>query len=261
MEESAHPNPASNVRFGPFEVDLRRGELRKEGRWIRLQAQPFQILRMLLESPGEVVSREEIRKRLWPDDTVVEFDHRISVAVRRLRDALQDSADNPRYIQTFSRRGYRFIGELANRPAPADPVALPAAELIVDVPERDRQPEPVPKRRWFTTAPGISVPVLLAAALFIWAAAGHYGRRAKPTVAVPLQPLMRLNLDLGSGVSVGSARGADLILSPDGTQLVYVSQSKLNTRRLDQTVSTELPHGWSAGAFLLARWALGRFFR
>jgi DNA-binding winged helix-turn-helix (wHTH) protein len=68
MEKRAHPDPTSNVRFGAFEVDLRRGELRKEGRWIRLQAQPFQILRMLLESPGEVVAREEIRKRLWPDE-------------------------------------------------------------------------------------------------------------------------------------------------------------------------------------------------
>src|ERR1700737_2302933 len=85
MEERAHSGGSadamSNVRFGPFELDLRRGELRKEGRRIRLQEQPFQILRMLLESPGEVVSREEIRKRLWPDDTVVEFDHSINAAV------------------------------------------------------------------------------------------------------------------------------------------------------------------------------------
>src|SRR5580658_5668830 len=102
---------ASNVRFGPFELDVRRGELRKEGRRIRLQEQPFQILKMLLESPGEVVSREEIRKRLWPGDTVVEFDHSINAAVRRLRDALRDSADNPRYIKTLARQGYSFIGE------------------------------------------------------------------------------------------------------------------------------------------------------
>ena len=77
----------SNVRFGLYELDLRRGELRKEGRRIRLQEQPLQILRILLESPGEVVSREEIRNRLWPDDGVVEFDQGINVAVRRLRHA------------------------------------------------------------------------------------------------------------------------------------------------------------------------------
>src|ERR1051325_513569 len=112
--------PASSVRFGAFELDLRAGELRKDGHRIRLQEQPFQILRILLESPGEVVSRQEIRKRLWPDDTVVEFDHSINAAVKRLRDALRESADKPRYIETVARRGYRFIGELetGSRPAP-----------------------------------------------------------------------------------------------------------------------------------------------
>src|SRR6516164_8511673 len=116
MEDRVHAGgsaePRSNLCFGPFELDLRRGELRKEGRRIRLQEQPFQILRMLLESPGEVVSREEIRKRLWPDDTVVEFDHSINAAVKRLRDVLRDSADKPRYIETVARRGYRFIAEV-----------------------------------------------------------------------------------------------------------------------------------------------------
>src|SRR5215472_9672720 len=130
METGAYPggsvNPAMNVRFGAFELNLRAGELHKEGHRIRLQEQPFQILRMLLESPGEVVSREEIRQHLWPDDTVVEFDHSINVAVKRLRDALRDSADKPRYIETIARRGYRFIGELKeNRPAPVpEPPAL-----------------------------------------------------------------------------------------------------------------------------------------
>src|SRR6266550_1372307 len=86
------PSPASILGFGPFELDLRAAELRKAGRRIRLQEQPFQILRMLLESPGEVILREEIRSRLWPDDTIVEFEHSINAAVKRLRDALCDSA-------------------------------------------------------------------------------------------------------------------------------------------------------------------------
>src|SRR5215472_10018486 len=124
----------SNVRFGPFELDLRRGELRKEGRRIRLQEQPFQILRMLLDSPGEVVSREEIRNRLWPDETVVEFDHSINAAVSRLRDALRDSADNPRYVKTLARQGYRFIGEIerVERPPSAETAAVVAGNGASD---------------------------------------------------------------------------------------------------------------------------------
>src|SRR5262245_45832554 len=83
------------VRFGPFELDLRAGELRKYDVRIRLQEQPFQILIMLLEQPGEIILREEIRKRLWPNDTIVEFDHSINAAIKRLRDALSDSAETP----------------------------------------------------------------------------------------------------------------------------------------------------------------------
>ena len=99
----------SRVRFEGFELDLRAGELRQDtGKVIRLPEQPFQILTMLLESAGEVVSREEIRKRLWPNDTIVEFEHSISAAMRRVREALNDSADNPRFVETLARRGYRF---------------------------------------------------------------------------------------------------------------------------------------------------------
>ena len=127
MEEN-HRNDrgrASKVRFGPFELDVRAAELRKEGRCIRLQEQPFQILRMLLDSPGEVVLRDKIRSTLWPNGTVVEFDHSINAAVKRLRDALRDSAEKPRYIETLARRGYRFIGtvevEVPEQPLPEPP--------------------------------------------------------------------------------------------------------------------------------------------
>ena len=98
------------ARFETFELDLRAGELRKDkGSTVRLSEQPFQILTMLLEHPGEVVTREEIRKKLWPNDTIVEFEHSISAAMNRLRQALGDSADNPRYIETLARRGYRLL--------------------------------------------------------------------------------------------------------------------------------------------------------
>jgi len=97
------------ARFGSFEMDLRAGELRKHGVRIRLQTQPFQILGMLLERPGEVVTREELRRALWPGDTFVDFDHGLNNAINRLREALGDSAESPRFLETLPRRGYRFI--------------------------------------------------------------------------------------------------------------------------------------------------------
>src|SRR5689334_11474992 len=98
------------VRFGVFEVDLDRAELRKQGLRLRLQEQPFQVLAALLSSPGEVVTREDLIHRLWPDGTVVDFDRGLNAAVTRLRQALSDSAESPRYVETVARRGYRFIG-------------------------------------------------------------------------------------------------------------------------------------------------------
>src|SRR5215469_18964275 len=107
-------------RFGPFELDVRAGELRKYGTRIRLQEQPLRILVMLLERPGEAVLREEIQQALWPNRTVVEFDQGINAAIKRLRTALGDTAIRPRYIETLARRGYRFIGLLEDADAPAD---------------------------------------------------------------------------------------------------------------------------------------------
>ena len=100
------------VRFANFEVNLRAGELRREGSKVRLQEQPFSVLTVLLESAGDVVTREELRKRLWAEDTFVDFDHRLAVAVSKLRDALRDSAEKPMLIETVGRRGYRFVGQL-----------------------------------------------------------------------------------------------------------------------------------------------------
>src|SRR5918999_5166036 len=96
-------------RFGTFEVDLRARELRKGGIRIRLQDQPFEILAVMLERPGEVVTRDELRERLWPAGTFVDFEHSLNAAVKRLRAALGDDADNPRFVETLHKRGYRFI--------------------------------------------------------------------------------------------------------------------------------------------------------
>jgi DNA-binding winged helix-turn-helix (wHTH) protein/TolB-like protein len=106
------PTLPSVVRFANFEVDLRAGELRRDGSKVRLQEQPFLLLTVLLESAGEVVTREDLRKRLWSADTFVDFDHRLAVAVSKLRDALLDSAEKPEFVETVGRRGYRFLGQL-----------------------------------------------------------------------------------------------------------------------------------------------------
>src|SRR5262245_16382245 len=101
-----------SFRFGRFEVDVPAGELRKDGVRLRLQGQPFDVLVMLLKRPGEVLTREQLRQQLWPDGTFVDFDHGLNAAVKRLRAALGDNAEHPRYIETLHRRGYRFIGAL-----------------------------------------------------------------------------------------------------------------------------------------------------
>jgi len=107
------------ARFGLYEIDLVSGELRKEGTRVRLQEQPFQVLAMLLERPGDIVTREEMRTRLWPGDTFVDFDHGLNTAVNKLREALGDAAANPRFVQTMARRGYRFIAPVQQNGAAA----------------------------------------------------------------------------------------------------------------------------------------------
>ena len=104
--------PLKRLRFGPFEVDLRAGELTKRGLRLRLQEQPFQVLAMLLEKPGQLVTREDLRSRLWPQ-TVVDFDHGLNKAISKIRETLGDSAENPRFVETVARRGYRFLADVA----------------------------------------------------------------------------------------------------------------------------------------------------
>src|SRR5436189_857398 len=105
--------PRRILCFGSFEVDLGSRELRRQGLKISLQDQPFRLLALLLERAGEVVTREELRDKLWPADTFVDFDHSLNTAVRKLREALGDSAETPRYVETLTRRGYRFVAPVA----------------------------------------------------------------------------------------------------------------------------------------------------
>jgi TolB-like protein/DNA-binding winged helix-turn-helix (wHTH) protein/Tfp pilus assembly protein PilF len=170
------PNPpgsAQSAQFGPFTVDFRAGELRKNGYRIRLQDQPLQVLAMLLERPGQVVTREELRQRLWPADTFVDFDHGLNNAINRLREALNDSADSPRFIKTLPRRGYRFVAEVSSdapsvQPPPVvsssevstPPAVIPSVRsadgtTVVAVSQR------LPRKVWVVTCAGLVAAVLL----------------------------------------------------------------------------------------------------
>src|SRR6202035_892452 len=124
------------LRFGVFELDLRVGELRKNGLRIRLQEQPLQVLAMLLEHPGEVVGRKELQKKLWPADTFVDFDHGLNKVINKIREALGDSAESPRFVETVARRGYRFLAEVTVSDAAS-----------VRSPELENQPHPAVEAR------------------------------------------------------------------------------------------------------------------
>jgi serine/threonine protein kinase len=126
------PSPTRFCRFGAFQLDLRARELRRNGIKVRIPDQSIQVLAMLLEHPGEVVTREEVHQRLWPNGTIVEFDHSINAAIKRLRQALEDSAEAPRYVETLPRLGYRFIGSVERTSAGDAAVASeePEAEIV-----------------------------------------------------------------------------------------------------------------------------------
>jgi TolB-like protein/DNA-binding winged helix-turn-helix (wHTH) protein/Flp pilus assembly protein TadD len=165
----AAPTPSERVRFGVFEADLRSGELRKQGGKIKLHHQPFQVLTMLLEHPGEVVTREELKSKLWPFDTFVDFDVGLNSAVKKLRDALGDSAEIPRYVETLPRRGYRFIGSLSNAStSKAEPAAgVPGRVIEEKSPAASEEAESKvpavsgPRSRWMLWAPAAALVGLL----------------------------------------------------------------------------------------------------
>src|SRR5213082_2138531 len=145
---------ASAIRgFGAFEINLQSGELRKNGIRLRLSGQPFQVLSVLVEHPGEVVTREELHSRLWPADTFVDFDHGLNNAVARIREVLDDSSESPRYVETVPRRGYRFIAPLAElRPAISTPSAQESTVNPADqaTPPKDSEPARLAAKKKFS---------------------------------------------------------------------------------------------------------------
>jgi DNA-binding winged helix-turn-helix (wHTH) protein/Tol biopolymer transport system component len=197
----------SIVRFGLFEADLHSGELRRNGQKTRLQEQPFQLLAVLLERCGEVVTREELRARLWPSDTFVDFDHGLNAAVKRLRDALGDSAENPRFVETLARRGYRFI-------APVEPV-----------PERAPQAAPSGRKRF---VPWVFAAIVLAGVSVGW----HAGHRS---IAAARPGERRVTGNRANDPIWGAA------ISPDGKYVAFTYKDGLFLRVLSSGETHALP--------------------
>jgi Tol biopolymer transport system component/DNA-binding winged helix-turn-helix (wHTH) protein len=185
------------LRFENFEVDLRTGELRKAGVKQKFGGQPFQVLSILLERPGDVVSREEIQKRLWPD-TFVDVDHNLNTAINKIREVLGDSADKPRLVETLPRRGYRFIGEL-------EPPVQPVIPIVAVEPDRGRHS----RRLWLKIAAGvlaISVVALAAVLAYRW----QRQQRPQEQAALTAVPFTAF-----PGVATSPA------FSPDGSRIAF----------------------------------------
>src|SRR5215467_1222808 len=122
-------NGSDRIRFGPYEADLHTHELWKHGLRVKLVGQPFEVLAILLSKPGALVTREELRSRLWPGDTFVDFDHGLNAAVNKLRETLSDSVESPRFVETMPRRGYRFIAAVERLDLAGVPSALEAQPM------------------------------------------------------------------------------------------------------------------------------------
>ena len=206
---------SQKVQFGVFEVDLATGELRKAGTKVKLQDQPFQILSALLERPGEIVSREDLRQKIWRDDTFIDFDQGLSKAVNKIREALGDSADNPRFVETLARRGYRFIAPVER--------ACGSAMLV------GGSSVAGPKRRAQISVLAIFATLVLVSGwsgfqLYKWLVAG------RPDV--PFQKVKITSL-----TSTGTIMSA--AVSPDGEYVAYVtSEAGMASLRLRQVLSS-----------------------
>jgi DNA-binding winged helix-turn-helix (wHTH) protein/Tol biopolymer transport system component len=197
-----------------YEVDPRAGELRRNGIKVKIQEQPFQVLALLLERPGEVISREELKRRLWPADTFVDFDHSLNAAIKRLRDALRDTADNPRFVETLARRGYRFLAPVT---APLSTTLIPAVLSAPVEPERSHL------TRW--------IGAVVVIALGGISVGFHIGNRAARASA-PLETRLTAN-----SPDVPVYRAA---ISPDARLLAYTDPRGLFLREIAREDSHQL---------------------
>jgi len=202
--------PAGLIRFGVFELKKDTGELRKLGIKVRLQGKPVQLLQALLERPGEVITRDELQKRLWPADALVDFESGLNTAANRLRLALGDSAEHPHYVETLSRIGYRFITPVN---ADAEPSTSEAASAIV-APAQEPPAIPIERSRWPWW-------LLLTAAIVTFAIVGAVTLRKKPPAALSFHQLTFRRM------SIGAAR-----FGPDGQTVIYEGLERIGKRDL-----------------------------
>lgn len=226
---ASQPAPQRTVRFGVFEVDLSAGELRKRGHKIKLQDQPFQVLSLLLCRPSEVVTREELRQALWPADTFVEFDQGLNTAINKIRQALGDSADNPHYVETLARRGYRFLGPVDEAVNEATVDALQPGDVhevvgrnqhVAEGPE-EPPAAPAERREWQVLPWALFAAVSLALAVL---AAVHFGQSPSEAQAV------RFQVPLPDKVTFGRLDWP--MVSPNGQRVVFTGIAADRTRHL-----------------------------
>ena len=207
------------IRFSTFEVNLHTGELRQRGQKVKLQEQPLQVLAALLERPGEIVTREELRSKLWPADTFVDFDHSLNAAIKRLRDALGESAEAPIFVETLARRGYRFIAPVVQDAAPQSeapdrvvPAGTAPSSAVVKVAEprtnsRDR-------KLWKTTIPGAALVIVLVG-IFVWIGRPLPPPKVLNTTQITHDGVPKLNgiLTDGSRLFIIETNGARMFLA------------------------------------------------
>jgi TolB-like protein/DNA-binding winged helix-turn-helix (wHTH) protein/Tfp pilus assembly protein PilF len=186
-------------RFGAFEADLQARELRKQGMQIRLQEQPFQILAFLLEHPGEIITREQLRHRLWPADTFVDVDNSVNAAINRLREALGDSAESPRFVETLPRRGYRFVAPVMEVKSAGDSTPGTANKAAHVEPDAILQDRSIARRSWRKVVLALGIAAALMVAASIWAWQRWQVRKSALQVSPPIRSLAVLPLENLSG--------------------------------------------------------------
>jgi len=217
------------VRFGPFEADLETHELWKNGIRVKLGGQPFEILAMLLNRPGQMVLREELQKEIWAADTFVDFNHGLNAAVNKLRETLSDSAEEPKYIETLPRRGYRFIGKIENAVGPAAVAAVPPASestLVAPPPVApvDRGPtpvavraKPVRARRWMRWAALVITGLVVVKGGLM---ARRWWRFAQPELQEAVGKLAEARM-LSNMLTLVPDPASDPAISPDGNSVAF----------------------------------------
>jgi len=209
MQSSNH---SRMIRFGAFEADLETGELRKEDAKVSLQVQPFQVLAYLLNHAGELVTREQLKSQIWPQDTFVDFDHALNTAITKIRVALGDNAERPIFIETLPRRGYRFVG-VVQRPDTDAPTA------------EDEELKPA-RRKLFWIATGVAV--LLCAILVLWRTRHHDSDPPSP----PLEVVPFTSLHGFQGYPA---------FSPDGNQVAFTRYDGADAAIYTALVGSDTP--------------------